>query len=557
MATSEDDSNLPLKDFQQVRARLLALDEIAFLDVREEAPHAEGHPLFAANFPLSRLELLACAKLPRRDVPIVTIDSGEGLAEAAARRLKTMGYTDVAVFKGGIAGWKAAGGELFVDVNVPSKAFGELVELVCHTPSMPAEEVKALIDSGEDCIVVDARRFDEYRTMTIPGSISVPGAELALRLPEMLRNANTKVIVHCAGRTRSLVGTQSLINFGLPNEVCALRNGTIGWTLARQKLELGQSRRHPQGGGAAVAASAQKARAVADRAGVKRATRDDVSRWSSQEGRTTYFFDVRSPEEYERGHVPGFLPIAGGQLVQELEMYAPVRGARIVLCDAEGVRANMTASWLGQMAWEVFVVDGLNAADFTESGVPAAKLPAVPRYKGVNAAALATWLAGDGGAVVIDVARHAVFRAGHIPGAWFVIRSLLADSVANLPAADRYVVTCPDATLAQFVAPELAAKVGGDVYVLEGGNRAWVAAGHPLEAGETRLASPPIDRYRRPYEGTDVPDSAMQAYLDWEFGLVAQLERDGTHHFKPMVMPSAQGPTDVPRHAMRRSTPEV
>ena len=196
MATSEDDSNLPLKDFQQVRARLLALDEIAFLDVREEAPHAEGHPLFAANFPLSRLELLACAKLPRRDVPIVTIDSGEGLAEAAARRLKTMGYTDVAVFKGGIAGWKAAGGELFVDVNVPSKAFGELVESVCHTPSMPAEEVKALIDSGEDCIVVDARRFDEYRTMTIPGSISVPGAELALRLPEMLRNANTKVIVH-------------------------------------------------------------------------------------------------------------------------------------------------------------------------------------------------------------------------------------------------------------------------------------------------------------------------------------------------------------------------
>src|SRR5688572_14420736 len=214
MATSEDDSNLPLKDFQQVRARLLTLDEIAFLDVREEAPHAEGHPLFAANFPLSRLELLACAKLPRRDVPIVTIDSGEGLAEAAARRLKTMGYTDVAVFKGGIAGWKAAGGELFVDVNVPSKAFGELVESVCHTPSMPAEEVKALIDSGEDCIVVDARRFDEYRTMTIPGSISVPGAELALRLPEMLRNANTKVIVHCAGRTRSLVGTQSLINFG-------------------------------------------------------------------------------------------------------------------------------------------------------------------------------------------------------------------------------------------------------------------------------------------------------------------------------------------------------
>lgn len=533
---TENGTSLPLKDYHQVRAKLLARDEIAFLDVREEAPHAEGHPLFAANLPLSRLEFLAYAKLPRRDVPIVTIDSGEGLAELAAQRLKAMGYTDVAVFQGGVEAWKAAGGELFIDVNVPSKAFGELVESVCHTPSMPAEEVQALIDSGEDCIVVDARRFDEYQTMTIPGSISVPGAELALRVPEMAPNANTKIIVHCAGRTRSLVGTQSLINFGLPNKVCALRNGTIGWTLARQKLVLGQSRKYPDNSGASViAGSARKARDVADRAGVKRASRDDVRRWSTQDGRTTYVFDVRSPEEYARGHVPGFLSNPGGQLVQELEMYAPVRGARIVLCDTEGVRANMTASWLAQMAWDVFVADGFDAADFTENGVPKTPLPAAPRNKTVDAAALATWLATNGDTVVIDVAKHAVFRKGHIPGAWFLIRSLLSDSVHNLPKAHRYVVTCPDGMLSQFVAPELAEKVGADVYVLEGGTGAWMAAGYQIETGETRLASPPIDRYRRPYEGTDVPDSAMQAYLDWEFGLVAQLERDGTHHFKPMT----------------------
>ena len=534
---TENGTSLPLADYHQVRARLLARDEIALLDVREEGPHAEGHPLFAANVPLSRLELLAYAKLPRKSVPIVTIDSGEGLAEAAARRLRTMGYVDVAVFRGGIEGWKAAGGELFIDVNVPSKAFGELLESVCHTPSMPAEEVKALIEAGEECIVVDARRFDEYQTMTIPGSISVPGAELALRLPAMLPNATTRVIVHCAGRTRSLVGTQSLINFGLPNKVCALRNGTIGWTLARQELELGQSRKYPDDGGPAVAASARKARNVADRAGVKRATQRDIAEWSAQEGRTTYFFDVRSPEEYEGGHVPGFLSIPGGQLVQELEMYAPVRGARIVLCDTDGVRANMTASWLAQMAWDVYVADGYGAADFAQSGMPDTQLPDVVGNRVVDAATLAHWLAA-GGTTVIDFSRHAVFRKGHIPGAWFVIRSLLSTAIANLPKAARYVVTCTDGALARFVAPELAEKVAGDVYVLEGGNRAWAAAGHPIEAGETRLASPPIDRYRRPYEGTNVPDSAMQAYLDWEFGLVAQLERDGTHHFKPMVMSS-------------------
>ena len=43
---------------------------------------------------------------------------------------------------------------------------------------------------------------------------------------------------------------------------------------------------------------------------------------------------------------------------------------------------------------------------------------------------------------------------------------------------------------------------------------------------------PRTDRYRRPYEGTDNPREAMQGYLDWEFGLIAQLERDGTHGFR-------------------------
>ena len=60
----------------------------------------------------------------------------------------------------------------------------------------------------------------------------------------------------------------------------------------------------------------------------------------------------------------------------------------------------------------------------------------------------------------------------------------------------------------------------------------WLlAAGHALEQGPTHLASPPLDRYKRPYEGTDNAREAMQGYLDWEFGLVGQLGRDGTHHF--------------------------
>ncbi|MFX5587207.1 rhodanese-related sulfurtransferase, partial [Acinetobacter baumannii] len=80
------------------------------------------------------------------------------LAVRAALRLRALGYTRVSVLAGGVRGWREAGGERFQDVNVPSKAFGELVESKRHTPSLAAEEVKALLDSGEDVVVVDARR---------------------------------------------------------------------------------------------------------------------------------------------------------------------------------------------------------------------------------------------------------------------------------------------------------------------------------------------------------------------------------------------------------------
>lgn len=521
------------KNYSFVRNKLLNKEEIAFLDVREEDPHARQHPLFAANLPLSRIEVDAFAKLPKKDVPIVTLDNGEGYAELAAKKLNDLGFTDVSVFEDGVQGWKNAGGEIFIDVNVPSKSFGELVESKRHTPSLSAQEVKQLIDNKEDVVVVDVRRFDEYNTMSIPTGISVPGAELVLRLPELAPNPKTKVIVNCAGRTRSIIGTQSLINAGIPNEVNALRNGTIGWTLAGQELDKGQSRKFKEVSESTTNEAAARARNVADRAGVKRANLDNVRDWMKQSERTTYFFDTRTPEEYERSHLPGFRSVPGGQLVQETEMVAPVRGARIVLVDPSGgsVRANMPASWLAQMAWEVYVLDDVKSSDLTEQGAWKAPLPKLPQIANVDANTLSSWLKSDSNTIVVDFSTHANYVKGHIPGSWYALRSMLEDALSKLPKVDRYVLTSSPSELSIFAAPELKALTNAEVLVLDGGNAAWVSAGLELEKGPSHLASPPLDRYKRPYEGTNVDPAAMQAYLDWEFGLVEQLGKDGTHHF--------------------------
>ena len=525
--------SISFKNYAFVRNKLLNKEEIAFLDVREEDPHAREHPLFAANLPLSRIEIDAYGKLPKKDVPIVTLDDGEGYAQLAAQRLLALGFTDVSIFEGGVQGWKMAGGEVFKDVNVPSKAFGELVESQRHTPSLSAQEVKKLIDKQEDVVVVDVRRFDEYNTMSIPTGISVPGAELVLRLPELAPNPNTKVIVNCAGRTRSIIGTQSLINAGIPNEVNALRNGTIGWTLAGQELDKGQTRKFKEVSKATTNEAAERARSVADRAGVKRASLADVNNWKSQSERTTYFFDTRTPEEYEAGHLPGFRSVPGGQLVQETEMVAPVRGARIVLVDPSGgsVRANMPASWLAQMAWEVHVLDGIASDQLTERGAWKAPLPQLPSTPSVDAKTLSHWLRTDSNTLVVDFSTHAHYVKGHIPGSWYALRSQLSEALLKLPIVDRYVLTSSPAELASFVAQEFQELTQAEVLILEGGNLAWSGAGLDLEKGATHLASPPLDRYKRPYEGTNIDPAAMQAYLDWEFGLVEQLGKDGTHHF--------------------------
>ena len=516
----------------EVRAALVAREEIALLDVREEDPFAQSHPLWAANLPLSKLELEAWGRIPRRDTRIVVYDDGEGLAVRAVERLNALGYTEVSLLEGGLAGWRASGGELFRDVNVPSKSFGELVEAKRHTPSLSAEEVQALLARNADVVVLDARRFDEYQTMNIPGSTSVPGGELVLRARELAPDPATRVIVNCAGRTRSIIGTQSLVNAGLPNPVAALRNGTIGWTLAGQALEHGAARRFgPEISPAHREAARIAAVDVARRAGVAWVDAATLAQWLHEAPRTTYRFDVRTPEEYAAGHRAGFRSAPGGQLVQETDVHAPVRGARVVLTDDDGVRAAMTASWLAQMGWQVAVLDApWPSADALETGADKPPQPLPPEVRSVTPARLADWLATND-AVVVDVTASANHVKRHVPGAWFAVRAQLPELLPRLGTPRRLVLTCGSSLLARFAAQDIEALTRSEVWVLEGGTAAWVAAGLPVESGDTRLLSQRVDRYRRPYEGTDNATAAMQAYLDWEFGLVEQLGRDGTHHF--------------------------
>ncbi|MCQ9156659.1 rhodanese-like domain-containing protein [Acidomonas methanolica] len=513
-----------------VKRRLRAGEELALIDLREESFYAAGHPLFAVNLPLGRIEERIAALIPRRDAPIVLYDTGDGRVGRALPVLERLGYRTLSVLDGGLEGWRRSGGEIFIDVNVPSKAFGELVEHVRGTPSLPARELHDRLARGDDLVVLDARRFSEYTTMSIPGGRSVPGAELALRVRDIAPSSATTVVVNCAGRTRSIIGAQSLVNAGIPNPVFALRNGTIGWTLEGLALDHGATRRAGPVSAAAHEAARRAAAGLAERTGVRLLDAAGLAALQRDDRRTLYRLDVRSPEEYVAGHLAGFRSAPGGQLVQATDEWIGVRHGTIVLADDDGVRARMTAHWLRQLGWnEVYVLAqwGELPVELGPEPVRLAALP--PSVETISPQALAEAAPRP---VIIDLAPSPAFRKGHVPGAVFAIRADL-EGHPELVAAGDIVLTSTDGLSARLAAPDLAVG-GARVRVLDGGTAGWRAAGFDLETGldEQAALSAPDDVYKRPYEGTDNAAAAMQAYLDWEFGLVEQLGRDGTHGFR-------------------------
>ena len=469
--------------------------------------------------------------MPRRTTRIVLCDDDDGLAERAADILVRAGYSDLAVLDGGVAAWAAAGFELFSGVNVPSKAFGEFVEHASATPSIAADELDRLIRAGTDMVVLDSRPFDEYQRVSIPTAVNVPGAELALRIRDLAPSPQTLVVVNCAGRTRSIIGAQSLINAGVPNKVVALRNGTMGWTLAGLACESGKARRAPGVSPDGLAWARSAAARVADRFGITRIDRATLERWRAEDERTLYLLDVRDPGEYEAGHVPGAVSAPGGQLVQATDQYVGTLGARIVLVDDAEVRAVMTASWLRQMGWtdvSVLVEAG------GETGRPAAPvLGSTPAPAlGIDGDGLAALLARDE-ATVVDLSLSRDYLKAHIAGAWFAIRSRLPRALATIPLRGTLVLTSEDGVLAGLAAAEAQALVDTPVHVLDGGNAAWLAAGHALTADDPRMADDAIDTWLKPYERSKDTTKAMQDYLSWEVDLLARIARDGSARFTP------------------------
>ncbi len=514
--------------------------EIALLDPRERGQFGEGHLFHASNCPYSRLELLAPRLVPKRDTPCLLIDGGDGLAERAARRLAALGYHRLLILQGGTVGWAEAGFTLFQGVGVPSKTFGELMEHDCHTPTITADELHAWQREGRRHLLLDARPFAEFRRMSLPGARCLPNGELLYRFSQVVPGPTLPIVINCAGRTRGLIGAQSLINAGVANPVYALQNGTQGWLLAGLDLERGRaSPPMPTPTPAALEAGRARAADLARRLGVPMIDRDQLARWSGEAGRSLFLLDLRTAAEYEAGHLPGARHAPAGQLVQALDEWTAVRRARLVLIDDNGLRAVMAASWLRQMGRDAVAVSGALDSTPLETGPDIIALDeSVPSIAAPCSAQDLARAQETGNPLILDLRPSAAYRAERIPGSRWATRSRLQ----RLPLAPaRPIILVADApAVAQLAALELREMTAAPIAYLEGGIEAWRGAGLPIDTAPGDLSDAEAIDFLFFAHGRSAGNlAACRQYLAWETGLTQQIDGQEQAELTPLVLDQA------------------
>ena len=334
-------------------------DEIAFIDVREIGQHTKGHPFFSISIPYSLFELNLEILIPNKKTKMILLDQNDGISILAYKAATLIGYSNIFILEEGVNGWINSGYKLFDGINVPSKSFGELIEKHFHTPSITAKELNEKQKNNENCIVIDGRPFDEYQNMSIPNSICCPNGELAYSVSSHVKDINTEIIINCAGRTRSIIGAQTLIDLGISNKVKALENGTQGWFLSdlcldHNKIDFLDVRPDDT----ELKKIQNKIFKLLIKHSINLIDFSKAQELILDKNKSTFIFNVTNSNKNMNSirHVPG------GQLVQATDKYIGVWKATVILVDdGDLIRAGTTAIWLKKMGYQVHVLKkGIN-----------------------------------------------------------------------------------------------------------------------------------------------------------------------------------------------------
>lgn len=521
----------------------------ALLDVRERGEYALGQIPGSCPLPRGLIEICLERMVPWREVPLVLYSNAEHRSVLAAQTCLRLGYRDVRVLGGGIHQWSANGRSPAYGVNVIGKTFGERLSVTDEVQQLTPDEVAALSESG-NTLIFDARTASEYAKGHIPGAYNVPGGQLVPTVFDAgieRADRSAPIIVHCAGRTRSIVGAYLLRQAGFDN-VFALRNGTMAWVMSGRELD-----REPRPWIAPDTGAEGSARSARFAHEFVRGTHaypipESELPAAADSHQPCYLIDVRMVDEYTAGHIPGALSCPAGQLANAVDEQLAVRDALLVCYSGTETRAKIGAGLLARIGYRrvAWLTGGLSDWEGpVETGDPNAYLDDLAFSRSdvrtIGGAELAAVLR-DGTGTLLDVRRSSEYALSHIPGSVWIPRGDLERRIGAHASADAQLIVASDRELRSTLAARTLLDLGHrNVSVLEGGINAWISAGRPTEEGldgaDVSLAEAKEDAElvaRRPRLLERNRDD-MVRYLDWEERLGTEMQANA----EPAVRASA------------------
>jgi rhodanese-related sulfurtransferase len=336
----------------------------------------------------------------------------------------------------------------------------------------------------------------------------------------------TTIVINCAGRTRSIIGAQTLINLGVKNKILALENGTQGWYLANLQLDHGATRKYPEVVNEKhLTVQQDRAKALADKNAVKFIDKATVEQWLADQTRTTFLCDVRSPEEFARATLPGAQHTPGGQLVQATDQFIGVRGARLVVFDHENVRAPAMASWLAMLGWEVAVFSNAFTDPSQTSPISTptqiVSQTVLDRSKTISADELKHAISKA--TLCLDVRPSTKYRDAHLKGFEWAIRPTL-NRLQPLKGAS-VVLVADDLATAYLAASELLDAGASLIQINIDTTDAWREVGLEVVAtSNIPTDQESIDYLFFVHDRHDGNRAAAIRYLEWEINLLNQID---------------------------------
>jgi rhodanese-related sulfurtransferase len=204
---------------------------ISFLDIRERKQYVHGFAFGSVNCPFSKFKYLIKELVPDLNTNLILIGvKNNNQTNQIQKILTKFRYCRSYIIKGDYKNWKKHKFPLWAGEYTFSKAFGEWIEITSNIKNIYAKELNKIHKKNHNYLQIDARPKKEFEKFSLPQSVQCSGGELPCYINNK-ENLKKNYIVHCAGRTRSIIAYQTLKDFDFENKKYVLNGGTQNWVL--------------------------------------------------------------------------------------------------------------------------------------------------------------------------------------------------------------------------------------------------------------------------------------------------------------------------------------